>query len=129
MVIELPLVFFNSGPIPVIVQNLRLNFRNEEHASPLTFMATVEKLGTDQGRALASQFPIRGREAKLLICEFQRFPGGMNLEPPGYPMELQALLNESKKWRKICDFSLSVSQKAAETINRQFIAHDNMADE
>ena len=97
MVVEFPFVFFNDGPLPIIVQTLRVLFLNEEKARPLNFIATVQKLGKDEDRAFAIQFTIRGREAVLLICEFQREPGGMIFKAQTYMMEVQAKLGNNKK--------------------------------
>lgn len=128
MVLEFPFVFFNDGPMPIFVQNLRLLFLQETQPRPLSFIATVKKLGKDEDRAFATQFPVHGREAILLICEFQREPGGMTFEARNYPMELQAKLSNSKKWKQICRFSLNVPERSLPTINRQFVVHDNMAE-
>ena len=128
MVLEFPFVFFNDGPTPIIVQNLRLIFCEEQPPRPLNFIATVKKLGTDEGRTFATQFPVRGREAVLLICEFQREPGGMVFEARSYPMELQAKLGNSKEWKQICSFSLNVSKRSLQTINKQFVVHDNVSE-
>lgn len=128
MVLEFPFVFFNDGPLPIIVQNLRLLFLHETQPRSLNFIATVKKLGKDEDRSFATQFPVRGREALLLICEFQREPGGMAFEARNYPMELQAKIGNAKEWRRICRFSLNVSERSLPTINRQFIVHDNMTE-
>jgi hypothetical protein len=128
MVLEFPFVFFNDGPMPIFIQNLRLVFSDETQIRPINFIATVKKLGKDEERAFATQFPVRGREALLLICEFQREPGGMIFESQIYPIELQAKLDNSKQWKKICSFNLKVTDKSLSTINKQFIVHDNMLD-
>lgn len=126
MVLEFPFVFFNNGPMPIVVQNLRLIFSEEKEPNPLIFNAPVKKLGKDEERTFATQFPVRGREALLLICEFQRTPGEMTFEVHEYPMELQAKLDNGKKWKKICSFNLNVTEKSLPSINKQFIVHDNM---
>lgn len=70
--IAIPLVFYNDGVAPIIVQNLRL-LLNEEADAPLSFIATFENLLGGE-RWLATQLPIRGREAIKLVCEFKRQP-------------------------------------------------------
>jgi hypothetical protein len=126
LVIEIPLIFFNSGPIPRIVRNLRLVPLSGDVNDPLVFTATVEKLGTDEGRTFATQIPVRGREAQLLICEFQRSPGQLVFEEGAYPFSLQAQLDKKDKWKDLLIFNLNVSAQSAESINRQFIVHDNL---
>lgn len=69
LIITLPLVFYNNGASAIVVQNLRLLLLHEDSDSrPLFFNATLEKLLIDEGRAFATQFPVRGREAIGLIC-------------------------------------------------------------
>ena len=126
-ILEFPFVFFNDGPMPIIVKNLRLVFPNETQPRPLVFTATVRELGRNEDRSFATQFPIRGREAKLMICEFQREQGGMVFEARSYSMELQAQLGNSNLWRCICSFMLHVSAKDLQTINKAFVVHDNAA--
>ena len=129
MVLEFPFVFFNNGPMPIIVQNLRLLFIQEENPHPLNFTATVKKLGKDEDRALATQFPVRGREAILMICEFQREPGGMEFEERSYEIELQATLGNSRKWRRLSRFPMKITRRSLPAINKQFIAHDNLLED
>jgi hypothetical protein len=121
MVVELPFVFFNDGPMPIVIQNLRLVFSTEIQSKPLTFVATVKKLGSDEDRSFATQFPVRGREALLLICEFQRQPGGMNFEVRNYPIELHALLGDEAHW------TLNITPISMQTINNSFVVRDNAA--
>jgi hypothetical protein len=68
IIMELPLVFFNQGATPIIVHSLRLHI--EGGGKPLVFNAVVDKIGTDEGRRFAAQFPVRQQEAVVLICEF-----------------------------------------------------------
>jgi hypothetical protein len=70
-----PFVFYNDGAAPIIVETLRRIIDNQVDR-PLTFQATLTKLGTSEGRGFAFQFPVPGRQAVSLICEFQRQPGG-----------------------------------------------------
>jgi hypothetical protein len=125
LILEFPFIFINNGQTPIIVQNLRLLFPDEEIQTPLKFVATVEKLGTDKGRAFATQFPLAPGEAKLLICEFQRQPGEMIFKAGCYLLNLQAKLGDSKKWDTICNYSINVSQKNENTINDRFLVYDN----
>jgi hypothetical protein len=129
MIIEFPLVFFNSGAAPIIVQNLRLLFLQEIQPRPLSFIATVKKLGKDEDRSMATQFPVRGRAAVTLVCEFQRNPGNVLFEARTYPMELQAKLNSDRKWKQICRFPLRVSEQSLPEINARFLTYDNIVED
>lgn len=127
MVLEFPFVFFNDGPMPIIVQNLRIVFSNETQSHPLGFTATVKRLGRDEDRSVATQFPVRGREALYLICEFQREPGSMLFAVGSYPVELHAQLGNETRWKSICHFTIDVSAQDLRSINKAFIVHDNAA--
>jgi len=126
LILALPFVFFNDGASAIVVQNLRVLVLNDQNdPKPLFFSATVERLLKDDGRALATQFPIRGREALRLICEFQRIPANLVFEARRYPLELQAILNEDKEWKPLCAFDLNVREESLASINRAYIAYDN----
>ncbi len=125
MVLHLPLIFFNNGPIPIVVQNLRLVFTKDVSSKPLSFITTVKKLGKDEERAFATQFPVRGREAVLLICEFQREPNELTIEAGNYALQLQGRIDRKDKWNSLLTFSLHISAEAKEIVARQFISFDN----
>ena len=121
-----PFVFYNSGPLPLFIQNLRIVFPNESPTMPLVFTATVDKLATDEGSAIATQFPLNGRDTILLICTFHRTKG-KTFQVGKYPMELQAMLkNNNKGWETVCSFDLNVSAETAEQIPKRFTAHYNI---
>lgn len=42
IILEFPFDFINTGPLPIIIRNLRLLILNEESQAPLTFTATVK---------------------------------------------------------------------------------------
>jgi hypothetical protein len=126
--IDLPLVFFNTGPIPYIVENLRLIFADEEDPRPLSLNATSQNLGTRQNRAFATQFIVRGREAVSMVYEFKRRPGQMLFEPRRYDMKVQAKFAHKTAWQNICSFPLNVTELALPAINERLIVHDNMLD-
>ncbi|PKN93746.1 MAG: hypothetical protein CVU44_07990 [Chloroflexi bacterium HGW-Chloroflexi-6] len=124
--LEFPFVFTNNSHSHVVIQNLQLVFLHEKQPRPLSFIATVKKLGRDDDRAFATQFVVPPQEPISLICEFQRNPGGMLFEICDYKIELQAKIEGSDKWRQICRFPLKVNERSVTSINRQFIVHDNM---
>jgi hypothetical protein len=124
-IIELPLVFFNPGPTPLIVLNLRLSLHHDggmEPVPPLAFIATLGKVGTDKDRAFATQFMVKGRDGLALICEFQRL--GLALAPGRYTAEiLGVMLGQNETWRALTRFPLDLRQ-----LGETFVVHDNMRD-
>lgn len=129
LIILLPIVFFNNGPIPILVQNLRLIFPDEEDTTPLFFNATRAKLGDPKQDDFATQFPVKGREAILLHCQFHRTPGHLVFQARRYRLVLEGKLGNKKKWQKLSEFELNITEKSLQTINRLFVAHDNMVED
>ena len=126
LVLEFPFDFFNNGPLPIIIRNMRLVILNEESDIPLTFTAIVKKLGNDEDRDMSTQIVIPGMEANVIICEFQRRPGELIFENKTYKIELQAKLDKKTHWKKLLTFPMTVTERDLNTINNLFITHDNM---
>lgn len=128
MILVIPLVFFNDGPTPILVSNLRLRFLHETDAQPLTFNSTWAAFAykeEDLGRAFATPFPVHGREATLRICEFQRELAGWEFQAKQYWLGLDAKIGTPGRWKQVSKFCLGVSKRAAETMSRQLLMHDS----
>lgn len=126
LLIELPLIFFNPGAMPILVENLRLVFPDYGgEATSLFFNATVEKLSKDEGRTFATPFPVHGGKAMLRICEFQRLRSGFTFEAQNYALELQALLDGVASWKTIKKFELKVKESQLKTLNSALVVQDN----
>jgi hypothetical protein len=126
LLIEFPIIFFNSGALPVLVENLRLTFQRlgGEHTA-LHFNATVEKLATDEGRAFATPFAIHKGQALLKICEFQRIRSGFEFRAETYEIALEALLGGTTGWRVLRKFELRVRGSQLKALHSRLVAHDN----
>jgi hypothetical protein len=109
VIIELPLVFFNTGATPIVVHNLHLTLPGVDR--PLFFNAVVQKLGDHDDRRFATQFAVRQREAVTLICEFQGQVSGFAFERREYPVLLEWVRGNSRKWRELLQFPLTVTLK------------------
>ena len=108
-------MFFNKGAKTVVIDNLRLRLPDGE---PLTFVATVDRLGTDAGRAFAGPFFVGPRQVVRMICEFQRKPGSSLLTAGQHSLRLEARLNGSASWTEIREFTLGVTEDALAVISR-----------
>lgn len=126
LLLEFPFVFYNAGARPVVVDNLRIQLPMDG-GEPLHFNATVEKLGTDEGRAFATPFFVGSRQAMKLICEFQRNPGKLIFDAREYTIQLDARLNGRSEWQELHTFILTVTPKALETLGTRLIVHQNGA--
>lgn len=128
VVVILPLVFYNDGAAPMIIENLRLILLWEKEGIPLAFNSTIETLAYEaekRQRKFATGLVVRGGEARLEICEFRRNPGHLLFEAKSYPMELQARLGHRQTWGRLHRFSLNVTERALPAINQKFLIHDN----
>jgi len=130
MILAIPMLFFNDGPSPILVNNLRLRFLHEPEEQPLVFQATLEYLSYDEDtrtRVFATPFPVQGRQALLKICEFQREPAGWEFEPQEYQLAVDARIGVVPEWKQIVSFPLVITEESARTLNGQFLMHDNPA--
>lgn len=125
-VVQLPIVFFNSGALPVLVNNLRLTLpdRGGEHTA-LFFNNTVEKLATDHGTAMATPFPVHGGEALVRICCFNRLRSGFVFEEGKYDINIEVKLEGRPDWVVLRAFTLKVRASQVESLNSRLVAHDN----
>lgn len=143
-ILRLPLVFFNDGAIPIVIQNLQLVFNespSEANLHPLRFWATTEQLTakenegtTDIQRRLAYQFPVKGREAVSKICEFWGQAGEPIVAVGSKQVMLMAKLGDDPTWLRLALFTLRFSQEWADAWRdpnqtRLFIAFPNSEDD
>lgn len=146
VILRLPLVFFNDGAVPIIVQNLQIDFVDDisgRKPHPLRFWGTIKHFTIlDKGsseetqeRRLAYQFPVKGREAVSLICEFWGQTGELIIGTVGEKrVELRAKLDDKPKWKVLCTFTLRFTQEQADAwVNtrgeRLFLPFTNSADD
>jgi hypothetical protein len=130
LMIEFPLVLYNTGPRPILIENLRLILLDEGvGAKPLFFNAVVDKLATDEGREYATQFPLQGNTTIRKICEFHRKPANFTFKAKKYRIELQASLNDRKEWVTLKTFDLNVLPEFVAMLNSNtLMARDNWID-
>jgi len=124
LLIEFPFVFFNTGAVPIVIDDLRLQL-TDTPGPPLSFNATVDKIGTDQERAFAIAFAVHAREAKTVICEFQRNPGQAQLGKGDHRVVLEARLDGHTIWTTLHAFPLRITDQALKTLHDGLIVHEN----
>ncbi|MEU5321899.1 hypothetical protein AB0G67_34870 [Streptomyces sp. NPDC021056] len=106
--LRLPLVMYNTGAKPIIVQDLRLRFPDEPAALlPLPWRTSREKLmpKPDDGHALPAVFTVAGREAEQVFIEFGApFPGFVP-EARDYQVRIEAWLGHRQRWHPVLTFT------------------------
>ncbi len=123
MVLSVPLVFFNDGPTPIIIEHMRIMLPEEQDNRPLYFMATINRLRDYNERAFSTPFPVAGQEALLRICEFQRNPG-ITFEARKYYFELQVKFYNQNAWKTMSRFALSVAAENVTNMNDYLLIWD-----
>lgn len=115
LVIKLPLVFYNDGATPIIINNLKLIQLSENNKDPIEFVATSKNIENDEERKFATNFYIPGRQVKRLICEFQRRPRHLNFEEKKCVFELYGNLNNNE-WGKLTNIIINVQKKSLQPL-------------
>jgi hypothetical protein len=119
LLVRLPLVFYNSGAATIVVQNLRLTLEQDGRKSPvLYFNQTVSELDVKQEGGWAKQFPVEGRKAVSLICEFLRKPHGSFVFSVGNcDAVMEGKFDDDKNWKVLGRFKLRTPEAYLSTLN------------
>jgi hypothetical protein len=127
LILLLPLVFFNSGPIPYVVRDLRIRFADETTSEALAFHRVRDGISPSHHPKpeLSAAFPVQGRTAIRMFCEFERRPAGRAMKSGAHPLVLEALTDESDRWLPLVEFDLLVSVNAEVNMPGQFISYFN----
>lgn len=134
LLVRLPLVFYNTGAATIVVQNLRLTLEQNGRKSPvLYFNQTVSELDVEQEGGWAKQFPVEGRKAVLLICEFLRKPrSGFAFSAGICNAKLEGKFDDDTSWKVIGTFKLLTPEAYLSTLNVKdiggLIPYDNDPD-
>lgn len=127
LILLLPLVFYNAGPVPHVVRDLRLRFADEPSGNQLDFQRIRSGVSPSHSELidLASPFPVPGNEAVRLFCEFQRSPVGRAMDVKSHPLQLEALSDKRDGWHTLLTFGLNVDSKSATVMPTNFVAFSN----
>lgn len=109
--IRLPLVFFNTGPKPIIVQNLRLTiFDTTEGTVKLPWSTTRDRIRPEKGDdpRLPSVFVVNGRSAVQIFTEFSiPFPDFIP-DHREHQVVIECKLGHKRHWVKLLAFPLQL---------------------
>ncbi|GGX10674.1 hypothetical protein GCM10010297_35330 [Streptomyces malachitofuscus] len=127
--LRIPLVMFNTGAKPIVVQDLRLRFPDESEAVlPLPWRTSRSKLmpKSDDGHALPAVFAVEGRKAEQMFIEFGApFPGFVP-EARDYRVVIETRLGHRKGWRPLLTFTWRAARM---TSPGQYITYSNSPDD
>lgn len=127
LILLFPFVFYNSGPIPYVVRDLRLRFRDESDGMPVSFQRVRSGISPSHSKLvdLSAAFPVRGNQAVRVFCEFERTPIGRAMKAGRHPLLLEALTDKGDDWRQLLVFDLNVNTNAEVTMPTNFISFSN----
>lgn len=111
--LRFPLVLYNTGPKPIIVQDFLLRFPDEPKSIlPLPWRATYLKLRPDgdHGKKLPTVFVVPGRSAEPHFIEFGGPFPGFALEARDYRVQIWAKLGHRKRPKHLLNFTIRTSQ-------------------
>lgn len=125
LLLRFPLVLFNAGAKPIIVQDLRLVFPKKPQsvlALPWRRSSQQLKPASEDVGVLPAVFAVSGRAAREAFIEFGGPFPGFKLEAKDYPVRIEAVLGHKKGWQAILDFTLRAGHIA---FPEQFLAYSN----
>ncbi len=126
--LRFPLVLYNTGAKPIVVQNMRLWFP-EKGPTFLPWTTTRSQLmpASDDEHKLQAAFSILGRTAQQMFIEFGvpfPFPGGV--PALDYQAQIDVKLGHHKEWEHLITFTLRATRI---TDPERYIAYSNSPSE
>jgi hypothetical protein len=122
--VRFPLVFYNTGAKPIIIQNMKLSFPKESNSKPLHWTTTRTRMmpTPDDGPDLPAVFSIPGRSALQMFVEFGAVFPGVSPKARDYQARIEVKLGHRRQWRHLLTFPL----RAAHITSRdRYITYSN----
>ncbi|WP_262851583.1 hypothetical protein [Mumia quercus] len=107
--LRFPLVLENTGPRPVVIQDLQLSFPSDEQTVlPLPWMSVHSTLSADQADVVDHPVPIvvDGFSAQRIIVQFGAPLPGVVLVGRKVAVRIDAQMSLSDKWKELVSFPL-----------------------
>jgi hypothetical protein len=122
----LPLVFYNPGAVPIIIQNLRFKFIDEPCSKGLAWVTTRREVRPQKDDwTFPAVFSVAGRTAYQTFVEFKASSLGFKLKAADYRVALDARLGHKKDWWTVLTFTLHAGRVSDP---ENFITYENAPD-
>jgi hypothetical protein len=128
--LRFPLVLYNTGPKPIVVQNMKLSFSKHPEVKPLPWRTSRSHLmpDADDGPQLPAVFSVPGRQAQQYFIEFgidakDPLPG-IDLSASENLVRVEVLLGHKRQWQRLVSFPLSGEHVESPSA---YIAYSNSA--
>jgi hypothetical protein len=105
--IRVPVIFYNTGAAPIVVQDLRLVFPAERSSViPLPWRTTRNQISPkkDDDPTLPAVFAVAGRTAERVFIEFGAPIPGVRLEPRDFAARIEVELGHKARWQPLLSF-------------------------
>jgi hypothetical protein len=125
VLLRFPLVLYNTGAKPIVIQDMRLSFLGEPHsAPPMPWLATRSHIKpvSDDGHAFPAVFSVPGRTAHQMFIEFKGSFPGVIPEVRDYQAVIEVKLGHRREWKHLLRFTV---RAAHITIPDRFITYSN----
>jgi hypothetical protein len=123
--IRFPLVLYNTGAIPIVVQNLRLRFPGVPgSARPLAWVASRGQIKpeAEDDHGFPAVFSVAGRTAHQMFPEFGAPALGFTLDARDYRALIEVKLGHKKEWQRLLKFTFRAGHIAEPGF---YITYDN----
>lgn len=124
--LRLPLAFYNSGAVALIVTDLRVKIGGDDARKPLAWQATFTALNPSKAEAerdFATPFAVPGRGTRELVAEFGDDAGWSPQTSSKHRLQLQAKIHPGEKWRDLVIFDWWAPPPAGDP--RRFLTYRN----
>lgn len=116
--IRLPLVLYNTGAVPIVVQGLRLNLDGQTQLAWVTTRSQLKPASNDNHQ-FAAVFHVPGRTAQQVFAEFGE---SGPVEAKDFEVCVEAKLGHRKTWVPVVSFTLRAGQAGGD---RPYITYSN----
>ncbi|MFJ3731893.1 hypothetical protein ACIPQC_15125 [[Kitasatospora] papulosa] len=124
-VIRIPLVFFNTGPKPIVVQDIRLDLTyGASETTTLAWGNTRDRIRpeSEDGVRLPAVFAISGRTADQIFIEFTAIFPEFIPQLREYRASVRCKVGHREKWIIVVEFPLHLENITSPT---NYIAYSN----
>ncbi len=126
--ILLPVVAFNPGPAAILVQDLRLSIgagKGEIRLPHVRTYSMMDPIAKKNDVDWAVNFPVSGRQAELMYCEFQAAHD--EVVPEGFLTCRVEMRSDGrrKSWQTVVKFTLRITAQVVSQLPHDYVVYEN----
>lgn len=127
--LRLPLAFYNTGAVALVVSDLRVLVDTDDARDPLPWIAILPNMrpSGDEARDFATPFAVPGRGTRELVAEFGDGQGWLPEASSRHTLRVQAKVHPSQEWDDLATFDWWAPPPVAQTA--RIITYRNAPDQ